>query len=274
MKYIILDVLKKISSWVDRIKSSQSLESINKAAPVIDSSPISPAATYNVMNTDFINDINQCPMDKDEYLQSEYPKTQIYLHHTAGNPNGRRTISNWNNDKRGRIATCVTISNINDTGSYDGEICQAFSSKYWAYHLGIKQEHFDRFDLPYKNLNKVSIGIEICAWGYLTKRGDKFYNYIEREVPADQVCELEKPYKGHKYYHKYTDAQIESVKNLLLYWNEVYGIPLDYDEKIWDVCEDAYKNVPGVYTHNSVRPDKSDVFPQPELIAMLKSLTA
>ena len=104
-------------------------------APVPDNVPVDddqlslPVQTI-VMNKDFIKDIQQCPMDKDEYLQTEYTKTQIYLHHTAGNPNGRRTIKNWNDDKRGRIATCVTISNVNDTGSYDGEICQAFSSKY------------------------------------------------------------------------------------------------------------------------------------------------
>jgi hypothetical protein len=29
---------------------------------------------------------------------------------------------------------------------------------------------------------------------------------------------------------------------------------------------------PGVYTHNSVRPDKTDVSPQPKLIDMLKKL--
>lgn len=265
-------MIKKISSWLSRLsKSSQSIRSSLQVAPVLDQ-PVEPTATY-IMNTDFLKDIYQQPLDANQYVREEHPKTQIYLHHTAGNPNGRRTMSNWNNDDRGRIATCVTISNINDTGSYDGEIVQGFSSKYWGFHLGIKQEHFDRFGIRYQRLDKTSIGIEICAWGYLTKKGDKFYNYINREVPADQVCELEKPYKGHKYYHRYTDAQIESVKNLLLYWNEVYNIPLTYDERMWDVWEDAYKNVPGVYTHNSVRPDKSDVFPQPELIAMLKSLS-
>ena len=225
------------------------------------------------MSTDFIKSIYQQPLDSGQFVQEETAKYQIYLHHTAGNSSARSTVKNWNTDDRGRIATCVTISNVGAKDSADGEIVQAFSSKYWAYHLGLKSDHFKRFNTPYVSLDKFSIGIELCAWGPLTLKDGKFYNYVNREVPADQVCELAEPFKGYKYYHKYSDAQIESVKNLLLYWNDVYDIPVDYNEDIWGVTERAYKMEPGVFTHNSVRSDKTDVFPQPELIEMLKSLS-
>jgi hypothetical protein len=195
------------------------------------------------------------------------------LHHTAGNSSGVGTIKNWNSDDRGKIATCVTISGKGQSkDTFDGEICQAFSSKRWAYHLGIKPDVFRSRKLPYKALDPISIGIEICNWGPLEKVGDKFYNYVDREVPADQVCELEKPYKGHKYYHAYTDAQIESVRQLLLYWNKIHGIDLTYNEDIWQVSDRALKGENGVFTHNSYRKDKTDVSPQPKLIAMLKAL--
>lgn len=225
-----------------------------------------------VMSTDFIKSIHQAPLDRDEFLNEEWAKYQIYLHHTAGNASARNCVSNWNNDDRGRIATCVVISNKGASNSPDGEVVQCFSSKYWAYHLGVKNSHFQNMGLPYKALDKHSIGIELCAWGPLTLKNGKFYNYVNREVPADEVCELDQPFKGHKYYHKYSDAQIEAVRNLLLYWNDAYDIPIDYNEDIWGLTERAYKLEPGVYTHNSVRPDKTDVFPQPELIEMLKSL--
>jgi hypothetical protein len=163
--------------------------------------------------------------------------------------------------------------------TFDGEICQAFSSKNWAYHLGIKPDVFRSRGVAYQNLDKLSIGIEICNWGPLEKVGvgpgtnSKFFNYVNREVPASQVCELDKPYKGHKYYHAYTDAQIESVRQLLVYWNEVYKIPLDYKASdMWDVSTNALKGLPGVYTHNSYRRDKTDISPQPKMIAMLESL--
>lgn len=221
-----------------------------------------------------LSKIKQVPLNRGEYFMVETDKKQIVLHHTAGNSSGVSTINNWNTDTRGRIATCVCISGKGQSkNTFDGEICQAFSSKHWAYHLGMKPEVFKAFGVPYQSLDKISIGIEICAWGVLSKKGDKYYNYVNREVAKEDVSVLETKYKGSHYYHKYTDAQIESVRKLLIYWNEIYGIPLDYNEKdMWELSKNAVSGVKGLYTHNSYRKDKSDVFPQPELIQMLKEL--
>jgi len=181
--------------------------------------------------------------------------------------------NNWDTDDRGRIATCVTISGKGlSKDTYDGEICQAFSSKYWAYHLGVKGDVFRANGVPAISLDKLSIGIEICSWGPLEKRGAKFYNYVDREVPADQVTELATPYKGYKFYHRYTDAQIESTKNLLMYWRDAYGIDLTYNDDIWSVSKRALRGESGVFTHNSYRKDKTDIHPCPRMIAMLKTL--
>jgi len=221
-----------------------------------------------------VTKIKQVPLSESQYLKEEALKTQIVLHHTAGNSSGPATIKMWNTDDRGRIATCVTISGKGlSKDTFDGEICQAFSSKYWAYHLGIKGDVFRANGVPAKNLDKTSIGIEICSWGPLEKRGDKFYNYVDREVLADQVTELATPYKGHKYYHRYTDAQIESVRQLLTYWKQLYNIDLTYrDVDMWAVSKRALRGENGVYTHNSYRKDKSDIHPCPRMIAMLKTL--
>lgn len=221
-----------------------------------------------------VTKIKQVPLSESQYLKEEAVKTQIVLHHTAGNSSGPATIKMWNTDDRGRIATCVTISGKGlSKDTFDGEICQAFSSKYWAYHLGIKGDVFRANGVPAKNLDKTSIGIEICSWGPLEKRGDKFYNYVDREVPADQVTELATPYKGHKYYHRYTDAQIESVRQLLTYWKQLYNIDLTYrDADMWTVSKRALLGENGVYTHNSYRKDKTDIHPCPRMIAMLKTL--
>lgn len=222
-----------------------------------------------------LSKIKQVPLSESQYVKEETKKTQIVLHHTAGNSSGVGTIKMWNADDRGRIATCIVISGKGlSSDTTDGEICQAFSSKHWAYHLGIKPDVFRSAGVPYQRLDKLAIGIEICNWGPLTKKADgKFYNYVNREVALDQVCELEKPYKGYKFYHAYTDAQIESVKQLLVYWSKIYSIPLNYNlADMWNVSVNALKGVPGVYTHNSYRKDKSDISPQPKMIEMLKSL--
>lgn len=205
-----------------------------------------------------------------QYMSEEHPKLQIYLHHTAGNANGEQVFTGWASNSE-RIATCVAISG-KGPGCVDGEIIQGFSSKYWAYHLGLKESTFQKHGIPYKSLDKISIGIEICNWGQLTFKDGKFFNYVGRIVPEDEVCTLETPYKGYKYFHNYTDAQIQSVKELLLLWKDKYGIPLIYNESIWDIDTRALKGLKGVFTHNSVRTDKVDVYPHPKLIEMLMSL--
>ena len=208
--------------------------------------------------------IRQVTFPASQYIQEEYPKAQIYLHHTAGNSNAEQVFKDWASNSE-RIATCVAISG-------EGEIVQGFSSKYWAYHLGLKDSTFNRMGVPYKSLDKISIGIEICNWGQLTEKKGKFYNYVNKEVPKDEVCTLDKPFKGFKYFHNYTDAQIKSVKDLLLLWKDKYQIPISYNEDIWDLTTRAFKGEKGVFTHNSVRSDKVDVYPHPGLIKMLKSL--
>ena len=173
--------------------------------------------------------IKQVPLNESQYYKQEVTKKQIVLHHTAGNSSAVNTIQNWNSDDRGRIATCVAISGPGNKVSPDGEIAQAFSSKHWAYHLGVKQEVFRAWKVPYTELDKHSIGIEICNWGQLDLENGKYINYVDREVPANQVTKLDKPYKGYTYFHKYSDAQIQSVKNLLLYWKDAYKIDLTFD---------------------------------------------
>jgi hypothetical protein len=217
--------------------------------------------------------ITQVPFADEQYMHDVCPKKQIYLHHTAGNANPIGVFKYWGKTGE-RVATCVTVGGLPGTSKdwKDGDIAQGFSSKYWAYHLGLQTTTFAKFKIPYQSLDKISIGVEICNWGYLVKTDRGFTTYVNTTVPDDQVVEYKDKFKGQKYYHKYTDAQIESTRKLLLYWKDIYGIPLTYNEDIWDICPRALKGEAGVYTHNSVRKDKSDIHPQPEMIAMLKSL--
>jgi hypothetical protein len=139
--------------------------------------------------------------------------------------------------------------------------------------LGVKNDVFRAYNIPAINLDRMSIGIEICNWGQLEKKSNKYYNYVNKEVSADQVTTLDKPYKGYKYFHKYSDAQIQSVKDLLQYWSSKYNIDLNYDyTRMFTVTTGALKGEKGLYTHNSYRKDKIDIYPCPRMIEMLKTL--
>jgi N-acetyl-anhydromuramyl-L-alanine amidase AmpD len=220
-----------------------------------------------------LSKIKQVPMAETQYFKQAVPKHQIVLHHTAGNSSGVATIQNWNTDDRGRIATCVTISGPGNRTSPDGEICQAFGSQHWAYHLGVRQEVFRAWKVPFSELDKHSIGIEICNWGQLEFKDGKYINYVNREIPADQVTTLDAPYKGFRHFHRYSDAQIQSVKDLLLFWKTRYKIDLTFNyDQLFTVNTKALRGENGLYTHNSYRRDKIDIYPCPRMISMLKTL--
>jgi hypothetical protein len=214
--------------------------------------------------------IKQVSFDTKHYFLQEHGKKQIYLHHTAGGPNGENVFAGWSQSPE-RIATCVAING--NIPNANGQIIQGFNSKYWAYHLGLKKEVFVKYKLPFIELDRISIGIELCNWGPVTFSKGKYYTYTNREIPKSEVVELDKPFKGYKLYYAYTNAQLESTEKLLYLWKERYSIPIKYDPKIWDISTDALKGNPGLYTHNSVRVDKNDVYPCPRLIKMLSSLT-
>lgn len=218
--------------------------------------------------------IIQFNFPKSQFVEEATEKTQIYLHHTAGNSNPFQVYRDWSSNQE-RIATCVTIGGKPARGVRefkDGDIVQGFSSRFWAFHLGLRESTFRALKIPYRSLDKTSIGIEICNWGQLTQKGKKFYNYVNRVVPNDEVIELDKPHRGFKFYHNYTDAQIESTRRLLLLWKERLNISVNYNDDIWDICPRALRGERGVFTHNSVRFDKVDVYPHPKLIQMLKSV--
>lgn len=213
-------------------------------------------------------------LNKDQYYTEQTVKTQIYLHHTAGGSNPFNVVHGWNTNDI-RVATALLVAGKprkKDTFK-DGEIVQSFSSKYWAYHLGLKGDVFKKNGLPYRQLDKISVAVEVCNWGQVTKTVNGWETYVGSVIPENEVVEYSIPFRGYHHYQKYTDAQIESLYNIIKYWGEKYNIPTKYiGDKMFDVCKEALGGVAGVYTHVSVREDKNDMHPQPELIEMLKSL--
>jgi len=192
-------------------------------------------------------------------------KKQIYLHHTAGGPDAEQVYKWWDMDAR-PVATCVVVGR-------NGLIAQGFHSMYWAYHLGLSNQVFSQHHVPYKSLDKISLGIEICSYGWVEYKNGAYYNYVNGKISANEVVELDSPFRGRKLYQGYTDQQIDSVLELLQLWKTRYSIDISYkSEQMWDISKKALMGENGLYTHCSVRGDKSDIFPDPKLITALKSL--
>lgn len=219
-------------------------------------------------------DLYQLP--KDEYFQTETKKEYIFLHHTAGWNNPYTTIKNWADDDRGKIATKYVIGGINPKTSdmlHDGVIVQSFPENGYAWHLGAVDQY----------MHQHSIGIEICNFGWLTKSGVNFYTYTNTLVNKAMVCELGYEFRGYRYWHRYSDKQISAVKELLLYLSKIHKIDLSIgiidrlnrmgpSEALDTYTEAKTGKVKGLLSHTSVRSDKTDIFPQVEMIQMLKSI--
>lgn len=221
-----------------------------------------------------LNEIKLVDFPKDQYYRESFDKKQVFIHHTVSGIGVDGDLQHWIGTKP-RIATCIIIDR-------KGDIYQCFGSKYWGHHLGIKVKVFKDNEITLKLneknrvinnvlLNKHSVGIELDSWGWLEEKNGKYYSYTGKEVNDVQI--YDKPFRGHTVYEKYTCEQLESLEKLLMYWNGKYDIPLCYNEDMWDLSKNALNGYGGIWTHVSVRPDKSDCHPQPELIAMLKNLT-
>jgi hypothetical protein len=216
--------------------------------------------------------INRHFLPKGEYLKGPTKKEYLFLHHTAGWNNPYKTIDNWGKDTRGRVATEFVLGgqkvNNNDT-QYDGVMVQAFPEGGYGWHLGKNGS---------QHMHNCSVGIEVNNFGYI-KDGKTYAGTIAHK---DQIVTLAKPFKGYKTWHRYSDAQIESLRLWMHFIAERDGIdiraglPALVKEKGADAflfnADAYYGKVKGVWTHTNTRKDKFDMFPQQELLDMLTSL--
>lgn len=217
-----------------------------------------------------------------EFFAEVFEKDTLWYHHTAGSHRPDYTIDGWELDRSksgGKlpVATAYVIGGLSTTdrnADFDGVIYRAFDDKYCAYHLGLTG--------PYNEpVMHKSVAIEICNYGPLTKTKDGiFLNYVNKPVPADMVAELPQPFRGFKYYHKYTDKQLAALRELTLNIAKRHK-KIDLKRGLqqfisggfsaFELNQAAQKGLPGIWSHTNVRPDKFDVWPQPQLIELIKS---
>ena len=207
-----------------------------------------------------------------EYKQGPINAEWLFLHHTAGWHNPYKTIDNWANDSRGAVATEFVLGGPSVKGNddkYDGEMVQAFPEGNYGWHLGKNGS---------QKMHVNSVGIEVCNFGYVVNGK----TYAGTTVADSQIVELSKEFRGHKLWHRYSDAQIEALHKWILWIAERdnidvrAGLPALIKEKgadAFEFNEDAYYGkVKGLWTHTNTRKDKVDMFPQQELMDMLVSL--
>lgn len=233
--------------------------------------------------------INERYLPKGEFKEGPVDKEYLFLHHTAGWNNPYKTVRNWANDDRGTIATEFVVGGQSikgDDDSYDGVIVKCIPNDGYAWHLGKNGS---------QHMHVHSIGIEVCNFGQLTQGGyknrygkwvekdpEKYYTWAGVEASPEQMVTLDKEFRGYRHWHRYSDAQIELLRKLIIHISQKHDIDVTKGlvEEIKKHGVDAfefnneayYGRVKGMWTHTNTRRDKFDMFPQPELIEMLLTL--
>lgn len=217
-----------------------------------------------------INVVKQKPLSKGQWVNEKVDKKQIVLHHSVSSSSDS-IINGWNANKD-RVGTSYSIDK-------DGTINQHFPDDEWAYHLYVNAAG-NRVDRKYKRrdeiLNKESIGIELVSLGGLTYKNGEWYSVYNKVVPIKDVYVLEEKYRGFKAFEKYTDEQIVSLEKLLiLLFNKYPNIKQGIKNNYSDICQinnKALNSEEVLTSHSAMRTDKSDIFPQKEIINMLSLL--
>jgi len=216
--------------------------------------------------------VNRHFLPEGEYKKGPTNKEYLFLHHTAGWHNPFNVIDQWGRDSRGAVATEFVLGGPSVKGNndeFDGVMVQAFPEGGYGWHLGKNGS---------QHMHTHSVGIEVCNFGWI-KDGK---TYAGTKVAESQLVELDKPFRGFKTWHKYSDDQIEALDKWIRWIGERDGIdiraglPALVKEKgadAFEFNEDAYYGkVKGIWTHTNTRKDKFDMFPQQELLDMLMSL--
>ena len=132
-----------------------------------------------------------------------YPDT-IVMHYTAGTSTS--AAARWLSNRRAKASAHIVLGR-------DGEIIQLVNFKEVAWHAG-RSRWKGR-----TGYNQYSIGIEIVNAGPLIKHGDGLYRTATGKVisdPAEVVVATHKHESEARYWHAYTEPQLDQLEELVL----------------------------------------------------------
>jgi N-acetylmuramoyl-L-alanine amidase len=183
------------------------------------------------------------------FLPAKYPKRRIVLHHTAGNVYGDLLTLTQNK----LVSVPYLIGR-------DGVIYNLFDWRGWSYHLGPGAIGGN------ETQSKLSIGIELTNYGFLIKKGEVLYTYLDEIYCTLADTELYKKvpmYRGYEYFATYAAPQYLALNSLLQYLNKESGIPLQLmSENKRLAYTDSVLKHNGIVSHvNYRRSGKWDVSP-------------
>ncbi|MDX1907036.1 MAG: N-acetylmuramoyl-L-alanine amidase [Bacteroidia bacterium] len=181
-------------------------------------------------------------------------KERIVLHYTVGNL--RSDIYSLTDPARGKVSVAYVVAR-------DGTIYQLFDPACWSYHLGKGALGGNEAE------SRKTIGIELSNYGGLTLQGNQLMTAYSSATHPDPYCDLTQQtlyqqvsYRGAQYFATFTDAQYNSLSQLLRFLTAAFLIPRDFlPESIRYTQTDKVLTHRGIVSHVNYRSDKFDIGP-------------
>jgi len=175
-------------------------------------------------------------------------KDRIVLHHTQGG--SARSSVDWWNSQPGHVCTPYLIER-------DGTVLEVYPPEHWSYALGIGSAAAE----------KRSVHVELCSHGPLREDGGELFRLSGSPFRGEHIAYGE-PWRGHSVYERYTKEQVEATIGLLGHLVDRFGMEVGDLDGFWHY--DA-KSGMAVISHTTVRRDKSDIHPQPDLVGGIQA---
>jgi len=233
------------------------------------------------------------------YYPIKTPKIQFVVHHTAGLGGAKAIIENSWSKKSTHVSTHFIIDRA-------GRIEQLFPLDFWGNHIGSKRAGNSYLQKSTVSVELVALGyVKVKGTSRSNStfnkdsvfiQSDRSYTYEklqqgQSDVPVAQPYYMDssnklKPwgdYKGYGLFHSYTKKQLKSLEKVMkqvktkfpnITFGSKYsggnGFYEQFPKKGGGVASTAFSKNRGTFTHNSYRTDKSDVFPQKELLQLFQ----
>ena len=178
--------------------------------------------------------------------RSGHQVEMIVVHYTASG-SGAGVVS-WFKNPQSRVSAHYIID-------HDGKILQLVKDGDTAWHAGLPGD-LARDDAIRPNSR--AIGIEIVNWGPLEKKDNRYYNWTENEHLGEVVV------ADGEYWEPYTEAQLESLSELVSYLCKRYSVPIRYPPLgpgTYYERAQGLADFHGILGHNAINRYKSDPGP-------------
>jgi hypothetical protein len=180
-------------------------------------------------------------LKEDNYIKEVYQKTQIVIGHSGRKK--MRHFESWINRRNGKYKKTAPF-----TIDIDGTIYQHYNPKYYSNFLDFEQD-------------KCNIPIVLVNQGWLKLNDMNVYVDWLGHIYSKNIDPLEKNWRDHKYWAKYTEEQFISLKELIDYLSKEFNINRRViNNNVYDENVDLFKGITFRSNYSRVLTDVSPAF--------------